>query len=652
MSQDTFATVPGQVVSHTVGGPAPIDGPALGHPRSAPLALSLTALGVVFGDIGTSPLYALRECFHGKHGIAVTPDNVFGVLSLVFWALIIVVSIKYLVFILRADNGGEGGILALMALATPIKFITKGERKWLVMAGIIGAALLYGDGIITPAISVLGAVEGLNVATHVFQPFVVPITVVILLGLFAIQSRGTALIGRLFAPVMVLWFFTISVLGVSNMIHYPMIIASFSPHFAIEFLMANGWHGFMVLGSVFLVVTGGEALYADMGHFGREPIRMAWFAVVMPALMLNYLGQGALLMLDPAAASNPFYRLAPQWGLYPLVVLSTLAAVIASQALISGAFSLTMQAAQLGLLPRTQIKHTSASEFGQIYLPAVNSMLMIGCLWIVIGFRSSDALAAAYGIAVTATMAITTIIFYVVARERWHWSRWTASGVCGMFLVMDLAFLVANATKIPDGGWLPIVIGIAIFTVMTTWKRGRHILYLRLMARGYPISSFMKDIAAGNHVRVPGTAVFMSGNGEGTPPALLQNLQHNKVLHKQVVLLTVRTETCSHLRDSERLTVEELGYGMYRVIVHYGFMEDPDIPQALRQITLPGLDLTPEHTTYFLGRENILSAADGKGMVAWRERLFARMSHNATSATAYFCLPHDRVVELGSQVKI
>lgn len=618
--------------------------------------LSLTALGVVYGDIGTSPLYALRECFHGTHGIAVNPENVFGVLSLVFWALIVVISIKYLIFILQADNRGEGGILALMALATPLKFVSKVERRWLFILGIVGAALLYGDGMITPAISVLGAVEGLNVATHVLEPYVVPLTVVILAGLFSIQSHGTAGIGRLFGPIMVTWFATIAVLGVANLVAYPQIMASFNPWYGCRFLLGNGWHGFMVLGSVFLVVTGGEALYADMGHFGRKPIRLAWFLLVFPSLVLCYLGQGALLITNPAAASNPFYHLAPQWALYPLVILATMAAVIASQALISGAYSITMQATQLGLLPRMQIQHTSATEYGQIYMPAINMLLMIGCILTVMGFRSSDALAAAYGIAVTATMGITTVIFYIVARERWHWSRAFAGSVSGTFLIIDIAFLAANLTKIPDGGWLPIAVAVGIVTVMTTWQRGREILGARMLERAYPLDKFLEHVVAKAPVRVSGTAVFLSGSGSGTPPALLHNLEHNKVLHEQVWLLTVKTEQSPHVTDADRIDVTPLDVaGFYRITVHYGFMEDPDIPAAMRLITHPDLNFDLARTTYFLGRESILSSTGKttyKGMAVWREQLFARMTHNATSAAAYFCLPPDRVVELGSQVEI
>lgn len=628
----------------------PSDGSVTHQPRW--VGLSLLALGVVYGDIGTSPLYALRECFHGAHGIAVTSSNVFGVLSLVFWALVLVVSTKYLCFILRADNRGEGGILALMALATPVHLIPTSERRWRVMLGIIGAALLYGDGVITPAISVLGAVEGLSVATHVFEPVVVPITVVVLLGLFAIQSRGAGSVGRLFAPVMIAWFATIAMLGIAGIVSHPAIVASISPHYAIEFLMTNHWHGFLVLGSVFLVVTGGEALYADMGYFGKSPIRYSWFLVVFPALLLNYLGQGALMVMDPQAASNPFFRLAPQWFLYPLVILSTAAAVIASQALISGAFSLTMQASQLGLLPRMQIRHTSAFEYGQIYMPAINSMLMVGCILLVIGFRSSASLAAAYGIAVTATMAITTVLFYIVAREHWSWSRPAALSVALPFMVVDLAFLIANVTKIPDGGWLPIILGLGIFTIMTTWKQGRHLVALRLKERSHPTQDHLPEVLAHSLLRVPGTAVFMGSDDERIPPPLLQNIEHNKVLHEQVVLLTVKTAQSPYVDPDRRLEMKPLGNGCYRAIIRYGFMEDPDIPAALGQASQLGLNLDPANTTFFLGRDSILASERRPGMAVWRERLFARMAHNATSAAAYFCLPPDQVVELGTQVEI
>jgi KUP system potassium uptake protein len=641
-----------------------------GHPHTATptgrylALLSLAALGVVYGDIGTSPLYAMRECFynplHPSHTVPVTTENVFGVLSLIFWALVIVISIKYLVFVLRADNRGEGGILALTALATPIKILSQSERWWIVIIGIFGAGLLYGDGIITPAITTLSAIEGLTVVTPLFEPYVIPIVIVILIGLFMIQSRGTASVGKIFGPVMVLWFTTLALLGIAQIVNNPGILLSVSPHYGLDFFLRNGWHGFLILGSVFLVVTGGEALYADMGHFGRRPIRIAWFALVLPALMLNYFGQGAMLISEcpnpvvPCqAATNPFYFLAPSWALIPLVVLATAAAVIASQALISGAYSLTMQAVQLGFLPRLLIRHTSLTEFGQIYIPAVNWALMFGCIAIVLGFRSSTALAAAYGIAVTSTMVITTILFYIVERDRWKWSPLFIIPLTGFFLIIDLSFFGANIIKIPQGGWFPIIVAIFIFTVMTTWKRGRRMVARHLIEQAHPVEDFLRDMSQNPPVRVSGTAVFMSGNSAGTPPALLHNLRYNKVLHEMVVLLTVKTKQRPYVEDeAERVAVEGLGNGFFRMTINYGFMEDPNIPKALEGVSIPGLAISPADTTFFLGRETLLASKRIEGMALWREKLFATMSRNATSATAYFCLPPNRVVELGSQIEI
>ncbi|HEY0078744.1 MAG TPA: potassium transporter Kup [Pyrinomonadaceae bacterium] len=629
----------------------------LGHahaaaPRGRYLALlSLTALGIVYGDIGTSPLYALRECFHGPHAIAATPGNIFGVLSLIFWALVIIISIKYCIFVLRADNRGEGGILALTALATPIKILSRSERPVLVALGIFGAALLYGDGIITPAISVLGAIEGLNVATPLFAPYVIPITMAILVGLFLIQSRGTAKVGQLFGPVMLAWFGAIAALGVMQIVRHPSVVAALNPAHAFNFFLREGWHGFLVLGTVFLVVTGGEALYADMGHFGKRPIRVAWFTLVLPALLLNYLGQGALLIENPSAAENPFYRLAPEWALYPLIVLASCAAIIASQALISGAFSLTMQAIQLGFMPRLKIEHTSSTERGQIYIPALNWALMIGCIAIVVGFGSSSNLAAAYGVAVTSTMVITTILLCVVEREKWGWNLAVALSLSAFFLIIDLSFFSANVIKIPAGGWFPLAVGALIYVLMTTWKKGRRILAARLLSRAHPIEDFLRDIGSHPPMRVPGTAVFMNGTATGTPPALMHNLEHNKVLHERVVLLTVKTKQTPHVEPEERVRVEPLGQGFYRMIISYGFMEDPDIPEVLENLEPPAPVFEPLNTTYFLGRETLIASRQ-PGMSAWREKLFALMSRNASSATAYFCLPPNRVVELGAQVEI
>jgi len=613
--------------------------------------LSLAALGVVYGDIGTSPLYALRECFHGPHSIEPTPANILGVLSLIFWSLIIVISVKYLVFVLNADNHGEGGILSLTALATPIKPSGKSERWLLIVMGIFGAALLYGDGMITPAISVLGAMEGLTVAAPLFNHYVVPITIVIIVALFLFQSRGTARIGRVFGPVMLLWFAVLAVLGVLQIVRYPEVFAAINPLYGVDFFLRNGWHGFLILGSVFLVVTGGEALYADMGHFGLRPIRLVWFTFVLPSLMLNYFGQGALLLENPAAAENPFYRLAPAWALYPMIVLATASAVIASQAVITGAFSLTMQAVQLGFSPRLKINHTSSREFGQIYIPGVNWALMVGCIAIVVGFRTSSNLAAAYGVAVTSTMVITTILFYVVARERWGWSFLTAGSLAAFFLVIDLAFFGANIIKVAHGGWFPLLLAAIVFTVMTTWKKGRRILSERIQSDAQLLEEFLQEVARRPPTRVRGTAVFMNGNATRTPPALQQNLEHNKVLHERVLFLTVKTKQVPYVDPEERVEIESIGNGFYRLRVFYGYMEDPDIPKVLAKIDAAGLAFDAAETTYFLGRETIM-ASKRPGMPIWREKIFALISRNANSATAYFCLPPDRVVEMGSQVEI
>jgi KUP system potassium uptake protein len=613
-------------------------------------SLSLAALGIVYGDIGTSPLYALRESFLPEHGVAPSAANVLGVLSMITWALLLVISVKYLVFIVRADNRGEGGILALTSLITPTHALRRG-RWGLIVLGLFGTALLYGDGMITPAISVLSAVEGLGIVTPAFEPFILPITIVILTLLFLVQRRGTGSVGRVFGPLTLLWFLTLAALGVWNLLQEPRVLAALSPVHAVHFFLANGWHAVLVLGSVFLVVTGGEALYADMGHFGRRPIRLAWFVVVLPALLLNYYGQGALVMRDPTAIANPFYRMAPTWALLPVVIVATMATVIASQALISGAFSLTLQAVQLGYSPRVRIEHTSARERGQIYVPAVNWLLMVSCIGLVLGFRSSTALAAAYGVAVTATMTITTVLFYFVARERWAWSRPVALAVTGGFLAIDVAFLGANLIKIPNGGWFPLVVGAVVFTLLATWKRGRQILSKRLRDSAPEREGFLASLLAHPPVRVPGTAVFMYGSAKQTPPALLHNLKHNKVLHQRVVFLVVRTEEVPWVPLAERVAIADLGHDMWQVDLRYGFMEDVDIPVALASIRHERLVFKPLETTYFLGRETVI-ASGHPGMALWRERLFALLSRNAQTATAYFRLPPNRVVELGAQVEI
>jgi KUP system potassium uptake protein len=612
--------------------------------------LTLTTIGVVYGDIGTSPLYAMRECFYGSHSVPPTQENVLGVLSLIIYSLLLVISIKYIAVVMRADNEGEGGILALTALL-PSQNGNGSRWPTLVLMGIFGAALLYGDGMITPAITVLGAIEGLKVTTPLFQPYVVPIAVAILIGVFAIQSHGTHRVGRLFGPIMVCWFVVIALLGVIWLVERPVVLTAFDPRHAVAFFAEHRLHGFAVLGAVFLVVTGGEALYADMGHFGKQPIRLAWFSLVLPALLLNYFGQGALLLMDPAAIEQPFFLLAPSWALLPLVVLATAAAIIASQALISGAFSLTRQAIQLGYSPRLDIEHTSSYEMGQVYVPQVNWALMVSTIAIVIGFGSSTALAAAYGIAVTLTMVITAILLHIVATERWQWPAWIAFTVTGIFLTVDLAFFGANALKIAHGGWLPLVIGTVLFTLMTTWKTGRRIVAQRLTARAIPLEGFMARIAENRPARVPGTAVFMTAQPRGTPPALAHNLRYNKVLHEHVVTLMVTTQPVPHVPDAKRATVRGLGQGVFDVIVRYGFMEDPNVPDALAFACEHGLKIDNDDVTFFLGRETLIVSRT-PGMTMWRERLFVLMARNAVRATAFFRLPPERVVELGVQVEI
>jgi len=623
--------------------------------RSDLLPLTLTALGVVYGDIGTSPLYAIRECFFGSHAVPPTHDNVLGVLSLIIYALLIVISIKYVAIVMRADNQGEGGILALTALV-PSRNGGGGSsrlavgRPLLIALGIFGTALLYGDGMITPAISVLGAVEGLEVVTPLFTPYVVPITVTILVVLFVIQQFGTHRVGRLFGPIVIVWFLTIAVLGIVWIVRAPAVLVAFDPRHALRFFQENGFPGFAVLGAVFLVVTGGEALYADMGHFGKHPIRVAWFALVLPSLVLNYLGQGALLLLNENAR-QPFFLLAPQWALVPLVVIATAAAIIASQALISGSFSITRQAIQLGLAPRLDVEHTSSREMGQIYVPQINWALMAATVFIVIGFGSSGAIAAAYGIAVTLTMVITVLLLFVIMTERWRWPKAVAFGVTATFLVIDLAFLGANILKVLQGGWVTLAVAGIIFTLMTTWKTGRRLLAERLTARALPLEDFVATVAARPPVRVPGTAVFMTAQPRGAPPALAHNLRYNKVLHEHVILLTITTAQVPHVPPEERISFEPLGHGLFNVRAQFGFMEDPDVPEALLLARAKGVEMNPEDLTYFLGRETII-VTRREGMAIWREKLFVLMARNAVRATAFFRLPPERVVELGVQVEM
>jgi KUP system potassium uptake protein len=600
----------------------------------------------------------MRECFFGSHAVPPTHDNVLGVLSLIIYALLLVISVKYVLIVMRADNQGEGGILALTALVPgrggqrapgALSRLAVG-RPVLIALGIFGTALLYGDGMITPAISVLGAIEGLEVATPLFTPYVVPITVAILVVLFSIQKFGTHRVGRLFGPIVIIWFITIAALGIMWIVRAPAVLGAFDPRHALTFFRDNGFTGFAVLGAVFLVVTGGEALYADMGHFGRKPIRLAWFALVLPALILNYSGQGALLLENPGA-THPFFLLAPSWALYPLVAISTAAAIIASQALISGSFSITRQAIQLGLAPRLDVEHTSAHEMGQIYVPQVNWALMVATVLIVVGFGSSGAVAAAYGIAVTLTMIITVLLLYIVMTERWHWPKPGALVVMVLFLTIDVAFFGANALKLLDGGWVTLAVAWALFTVMTTWREGRRLLAERLTVRALPLEDFLQRVATVAPARVSGTAVFMTAQPTGTPPALAHNLQYNKVLHKHVVVLTVTTAQTPHVAAKDRVSVTELEQGVFNVRLQYGFMEDPDVPAALLQAREQGLDIDLDDLAYFLGRETILVTRK-EGMALWREKLFVLMARNAVRPISYFRLPPERVVELGVQVEM
>ena len=618
------------------------------HERQAMPALTVAAIGVVFGDIGTSPLYALKEIFNGHHPIPVTPDNILGVLSLVFWAIMIMVTIKYVLIIMRADNRGEGGSLALLSLVIEN---AKGNPRltWVIsLLGIFAAALFYGDSMITPAISVLSAVEGLEIITPDLKPYVVPITLVILTGLFFIQKHGTGAVGMLFGPVMVCWFAILGVLGAIEIAQYPSVLAALSPLYAIDFVVAHPRLSFLALGSVILAVTGGEALYTDMGHFGRPPIRLAWFGFVMPALVLNYFGQGALLLNEPAAIQSPFFHLGPSWALIPMVVLATLATVIASQAVISGAFSVARQAVQMGLLPRMQIIHTSGREEGQIYVPFTNWTLYLAVVALVVGFQNSSNLAAAYGIAVTTTMLIDTILVAFVMVLLWKWNLMVVALVVGSLLVVDIAFFSANIIKIPEGGWFPIAMALVSFTVLTTWRRGRRLLLDEMARQTFPLVDFLATI--GDVYRIHGTSIFMTSAKEGVPSALLHNLKHNQVLHERVVLLTVQTANTPFVNDLDRLYLHRLDEGFIRVIVRYGFMEDPDVPAALEQCARFGETFDMMETTFYVARETVIPRIPGRDIAPWRARLFALMSKNATSATDFFKIPTNRVVELGTQL--
>ncbi|MDD5759299.1 MAG: potassium transporter Kup [Desulfobulbaceae bacterium] len=615
------------------------------------VGLSLAAMGVVFGDIGTSPLYAIRECFHGEYGIAVNNGNVLGVLSLIFWSLVLIVSLKYLTFILQADNDGEGGVLALTALVKP-KNVQPGTIRWILVGlGLFAACLLYGDGMITPAISVLSAVEGLKLITPLFEPYIIHVTIAILVGLFLLQKTGTARVGSMFGPIIFLWFCVLAGLGLVQIVHHPQVLSAVFPWHGLVFLIKNRTHGFVVLGAVFLVVTGAEAIYADMGHFGRRPIRLTWFLVAFPALVLNYFGQGAVLLLKPEASNHPFYALVPEWAMIPMVILATLSTIIASQAVITGAFSLTNQAIQLGYLPRLRITHTSSSHIGQIYVGPVNWLLMICTVGLVIGFQSSSKLAAAYGVAVTATMLITTTLFFVVARKRWRWSLLTASLLVGLFYAVDLTFFGANMIKIFHGAWFPLAIGGIFYLVMLTWEQGRHILASKIRELTPNTEKFLEMISSNPPQRINGQAIFLTGGRNVVPAAMMHNLKHNKILHEEVFLLNIRTEPIPWVRNFEKIELEKLGSGLYRIIAHYGFMEEPKIATIFALSRDHGVNIALKDASFFLGREK-LSISDHPRMGRWRSKLFLFLSRNAMDATGFFDIPSNQAIEVGVQLKL
>ncbi|MBK6005423.1 potassium transporter Kup [Ramlibacter ginsenosidimutans] len=618
--------------------------------KSPLAALTLGAIGVVYGDIGTSVLYAVKEVFAGGH-VPFTPDNVYGVLSIFFWTLTVIVSIKYVVLVLRADNNGEGGLIAMLALASQAVKDKPRLRQALLGIGIFGTSMFYGDGVITPAISVLSAVEGLDVVSPTFGQAVIPLTLAVLLGLFIVQKRGTGGIGRFFGPVTLVWFFSIAVLGISHIVRHPEILKALSPYYALRFMWLQPGTTFIILGAVVLCVTGAEALYADLGHFGKKPIRLAWFGAVMPALTLNYFGQGALLIARPEAVKNPFYMMAPDWALLPLVILATMATVIASQALITGAFSVTKQVVQLGYLPRLNVQHTSVRDTGQIYVPAVNWGLFVAIVVAVVMFRSSSNLAAAYGIAVTLDMLITTTLTFFVIRYGWGYPLALCIAATGCFFVVDLAFFASNLLKLLEGGWFPLMIGCCIFTLMITWKRGRAILNEKLQHDSLDLRSFLESVFQQPPVRVPGTAVFLTAQPGTVPNAMLHNLKHNKVLHEHNLFVTVRSHEVPWIGLDKRAEIESLGHDCWQVVLHYGFKNDQDLPRALELIRARGCELEPMTTSYFLSRDVVVPTIGG-GMAGWREKLFAQMHHNAGAAAEFLNLPSNSVVELGSKVEI
>ena len=618
--------------------------------KSSLAALTLGAIGVVYGDIGTSVLYAIKEIFGSGH-VPFTHDNVYGVLSIVFWTLTVIVSLKYVTLVLRADNAGEGGLIAMLALASQAVKDRPELRRWLLVIGIFGTSLFYGDGVITPAISVLSAVEGLEVVSPAFKQYVLPLTLVVLFALFFVQKRGTGGIGKFFGPITVLWFLAIAVLGLSHIVHHPEILAALSPHHALRFMWEQPGTTFIILGAVVLCVTGGEALYADMGHFGKKPIRVAWFSIVMPCLTLNYFGQGALLLTDPEAVKNPFYMMAPDWALLPLVGLATMATVIASQALISGAFSVTKQAIQLGYLPRLNVRHTSVHDTGQIYIPFVNWGLFTAIVLAVVMFKSSSNLAAAYGIAVTLDMLITTVLTFYVIRYGWKYPLALCLLATGWFFIVDLAFFSSNLLKLFAGGWFPLVIGGVVFTLMMTWKQGRSLMAKAQHAEAIELDSFLEAVFMAPPARVEGTAVFLTAETGTVPNALLHNLKHNKVLHAQNLFVTVRSHEVPWIGLDKRLQIEPLGHDCWEGVIHYGFKNDPDVPKALSAMRGRGCELEPMTTSYFLSRDLVVPTL-GEGMALWREKLFAQMHHNAGAAAEFLNLPNNAVIELGSKLEI
>ena len=613
--------------------------------------LVIGALGVVYGDIGTSPLYALRECFAEGKGFTVDPLNIFGALAIILWTLTIIICFEYMMIVLRADNRGEGGILALMTMILRDKQIPRWLQNCFIFLGLFGAAMLYGDGMLTPAVSVLSAVEGLNVATVLFKPYVVPISLIILVLLFLFQYRGTEKVGAVFGPVMLLWFSVLGILGISSILKTPEILYALNPYYAVKFFQYHGWHGAAILGATFLAVTGAEAIYTDMGHFGKSPIRTGWFKVVFIGLVLNYLGQGAHLLRAPHEVGNLFYRIAPSWALYPLVILATFATVIASQAVISGAFSMTRQAVQLGFFPRLEIDHTSNVKIGQVYIPVINGLLLFGIVVLILVFKESGNLASAYGISVSCTMVITSLFISFAAYYVWHIRLIYILPVALFFLSIDLSYFVSNALKFFSGGWIPILVAGLVFYLMRIWKEGRNVLRINLENQTLGVDLFLNDVAATRPTRVPGVAVFLTGNPNGIPRTLLHNFKHNKILHQQIILLTVRTIEVPHIAEEERAEFEELGYGFNRVSVKYGFSEDPNIPKILKQLERDGLKFDPMKTTYFLGRETLI-IGDKTGMNKWRKKIFSFLSHNAFDATQFFRIPPNAVVELGIQVRL